>query len=111
MDEVRGRLFVTDSGTCSLHCISLTSLQPVPEFGQSGVASLSCPSSVAVDRDGFVLVTSTQLHLLTILSPQGSKVKQLGLEGTLFKTPSGICVDASGNVVVVDTAVPCINIF
>lgn len=104
-------MFITDYGTNSLHCLSLTTLQPVYEFGQNGIVPLSSPNCVAVDNDGFVLVTSTQIHLLTILTPQGAKVKQLGTEGTLFKTPHGICIDNSGNVVVVDTAVPCINIF
>ena len=111
MDEVRGRLYITDAGYNCLLCISLATLEPIKSFGQGGEVPLISPTSVAVDRDGFLLVTSAKAHLLYIISPQGSKVKQLGGEGTLFKSPSSVCVDQLGNVVVADPATPCIHIF
>ena len=111
VDESRGHLYITDAGYNCLLCISLTTFEPIPSFGQSGEVPLINPSSVAVDRDGFVLVTSAKSHLLSIISPQGSKVKQLGAEGVLLKSPSSVCVDQTGNVIVVDNAVPCIYIF
>ena len=111
VDEVRGRIYITDAGYNCLLCISMETLEPVVNFGQSGEVPLISPTSVAVDRDGFLLVTSSKAHLLTIVSPQGAKVKNLGAEGTLFKSPSSICVDQFGSVVVADTAIPSITIF
>ena len=111
VDEVRGHLYITDAGYNCLLCVSMATLEPVPSFGQCGEVPLISPTSVAVDRDGFVLVTSAKAHILSIITPQGAKVKQLGVEGTLFKSPSSVCVDRAGNVVVADTAVPCIHIF
>jgi DNA-binding beta-propeller fold protein YncE len=109
VDEVRGRLFITDAGYNCLLCVSLATLETLATFGQSGEVPLISPSCVAVDRDGFVLVTSAKARLLSIVSPQGAKVKQLGMD--VFKSPSGVCVDEWGGVVVADTAVPCIHIF
>ena len=111
MDEVRGRVFVTDSGNDRLLCFSISSSQPCRDFGQNGEVPLLSPTCVAVDTDGFILVTSSREHLLTVLTPQGAKVKQLGADGTLFKAPYGICLNSSGNVIVADTAVPSIHIF
>ena len=111
VDEVRGRLYITDSGYNCLLCVSLATLEPIAAFGQGGEVPLISPTSVAVDRDGFLLVTSAKAHLLFVVSPQGAKVKQLGGEGMLFKSPSSVCVDGQGNVIVADPAIPCIHIF
>ena len=111
MDEVRGHLYITDTGYNCLLCVSLTTFEPIATFGQGGEVPLISPTSVAVDQDGFLLVTSSMAHLLFIVSPQGAKVKQLGGEGTLFKSPSSVCVDQLGNVIVADPAIPCVHIF
>ena len=111
VDEVRGRLYITDAGYNCLLCVSLATLEPIAAFGQGGEVPLISPTSVAVDRDGFLLVTSAKAHLLFVVSPQGAKVKQLGGEGMLFKSPSSVCVDGQGNVIVADPAIPCIHIF
>jgi tripartite motif-containing protein 71 len=112
VDEARGRLFVSDSGNNRLLCFHLHSphVQLLSEFGENGEVPLISPTCVAVDTDGFVLVTSSKEHLLTILSPQGAKVKELGGEERLFKTPYGICVNVSGNVVVADSSMPGIHV-
>ena len=102
---------MADSGNDRLLCFSLS--QPthlLPGFGQNGEVPLISPTCVAVDRDGFVLVTSSKAHLLTLITPQGAKVKHLGADGTLFKSPYGVCVDSYGNVVVADNAMPGIHI-
>lgn len=111
MDEVRGRLFVTDSGNDRLLCFSLSSpTRLLSDFGQNGEVPVISPTCVAVDKDGFVLVTSAKAHLLSIITPQGAKVKTLGSDGTIFKSPYGICVDSHGNVVVADNGMPGIHI-
>ena len=99
-------LFITDSGNNRLLGLSLHTANVLNNFGQNGEVPLINPTSVAVDMDGFILVTSSKAHLLTVLSPQGAKVKQLGSDGMLFKSPYGVCVDSSGNVVVTDTSMP-----
>ena len=102
-------MFVADSGNNRVLGLSLDG-RLLSDFGHNSEVSLSCPTCVAVDRDGFVLVTSSRTGLLTIFTPQGTEVKQLGVEGTLFGKPCGICIDASGNVMVADPPTASIHI-
>ena len=85
--------------------------KPLPDFGQNSEISLAAPTAIAVDDDGFVLVASSRTHVITILTPQGVQVKQLGVEGSLFRKLSGVSVDDGGNIVVADAATASIHIF
>ena len=85
--------------------------KPLTDFGQNSEVLLAAPTAIAVDNDGFILVASSRTHVITILTPQGVEIKQLGVEGALFRKLSGICVDDRGNIVVADAATASIHIF
>ena len=104
-DQTREHLFIADSGNDRLLCITLGA-RLVPEFGQNGEFRLASPSCVAVDTDGFILVTSTTKGLLTVLTPQGLQVNQLGADGKMFGRPCGVCVNESGTIAIADSARP-----
>lgn len=116
VDTKNQRLLVSDTGNYRIQALSLDG-KPLMEFGnkRNGCVYLSYPHVVNVDEDGFILVTETKSHYLTILTPRGSLVRHLGSQGDApgqFRNPYGICVNPSnGQVIVTDSTSHCIQIF
>ena len=85
--------------------------------GAGNVARFSYPNSVAIDASGIVYVADTGNHTIRQLVFSGTTCTVNTLAGTpgvsgtldgnasvaLFKNPSGIAVDSSGNLFVADT--------
>ena len=68
--------------------------------GQGEAASFNNPSSVAVDRDGYLYVADSSNYVVRKISPTGAVTTFAGrTEG--FQ-PAGIAVDSKGNVVAAD---------
>jgi sugar lactone lactonase YvrE len=80
--------------------------------GPSTAASFNGPSGLALDKEGNIYVADTANHQVRKITPDG-KVTTLAGSGTpgsangtgkdaSFKRPTGVAVDASGNVYVAD---------
>lgn len=118
IDTKLGRILVSDTGNCRIQAFTLDG-KPLAQFGnpqnsQVGSVSLTFPYFIATDENGFVLVTETKSHYVSILTPRGMLVRHLGTQGDApgqFRTPYGICLNSKGQVIVTDSSTHCIQIF
>ena len=114
IDTKSSRIFVTDSGNFRVQALSLDG-KPLQQFGdRESSVYLTFPYFITTDPDGFILVTETRPHTVSILSPHGKLVQQLGTQGSApgqFRTPYGICINSKGEVVITDSSNYCIQIF
>lgn len=116
VDAKNNRILVSDTGNFRIQALTLDG-KPLTQFGQpkGGSVYLSYPYFISVDADGFILVTETKSHYITILTPRGALVRHLGSQGDApgqFRTPYGICVNSNkGQVIVTDSTSHCIQIF
>jgi sugar lactone lactonase YvrE len=125
-----GNVYVADTNNHRIRRISLdgevTTLAGPPEAGYvagyadgpAAEARFQGPRSVAVDKEGNVYVVDTGNHCIRVISPDGAAsftvttlagAKEPGyVDGpgaeARFNFPSGIAVDAEGNLYVTDTA-------
>jgi sugar lactone lactonase YvrE len=126
--DTRGNLFVTESGGCVIRKVSPTavvttiagkaiSASGTPEYrdGTGAEARFNKPEGIAVDGAGNLYVADTGSHTIRKVSPAGVVTTIGGLPGyagagngignrALFSQPSGVAVDAMGNVYVADRA-------
>jgi len=118
--DTAGNAYVADSHSQLIRKISPAGL--VSTFAGSGAkgsnngdsssASFSSPLGVAVDANGYVYVAEHDSHLIRKISPQGVVTTLAGggsggyVNGVgtaaRFNHPTGVAVDASGNVFVSD---------
>jgi len=81
--------------------------------GDATIATFDAPSGIAVDPSGNVFVSDTKSNLIRRISPSGVVMTLAGQSNTkgasdglgsaaLFNSPSGIAIDADGNVYVAD---------
>lgn len=116
VDMKNSRLLVSDTGNFRIQALTLDG-RPLTQFGhpKGGSIYLSYPYFISVDDDGFILVTETKLHYVTVLTPRGALVRHFGSQGDApgqFRTPYGICLNPSNNqVIVTDSTSHCIQIF
>ncbi|HVU22580.1 MAG TPA: hypothetical protein VHE13_00540 [Opitutus sp.] len=87
--------------------------QPGSADGNGGAARFSSPHDVAVDASGYVYVADTGNHTIRRISPAGEVTTIGGLVGVSgvtdgdgnvarFSSPSGVAIDARGNLYVAD---------
>ena len=110
IDVKNSRVIVSDTGNFRIQALTFDG-KPLVNFGnpKGGSVYLSFPFFVAVDEDGFILVTESRSHYITVLTPRGALVRHLGSQ---FKTPYGICVSPSkGQIIVTDSSSNSIQIF
>ena len=119
--DSNGNLFVADSGNNRIRKITSSGL--VSTFAGSGVggssdgqgvlATFSSPSAIAIDLNGNLFVADSNNHKIrkitssAVVSTFGGSGDAGSTDGqgtaASFNSPSGVAVDASGNVYVADT--------
>jgi sugar lactone lactonase YvrE len=116
-----GTIYVADTGN---HCIrkitpdgTVTTLagtnEPGYADGPGTQARFSYPAGIAVDGEGNLYVADTANHRIRQITPDGTVTTLAGAGGpgnadgpaaeAQFRSPEGIAVDASGNIIVADT--------
>jgi DNA-binding beta-propeller fold protein YncE len=114
-----GNIIVTDNGSCGIRKISplghVSTLAgtSVGDYrdGEGTVAQFDCPSGVAVDGDGNIIVADCTDDCIWKITPQGHVSTLAGTtgeqghrdgEGTVaaFYNPWDVAVDGDGNVLV-----------
>ena len=119
--DLTGNMYVADKSSHKIRKISpegiVTTFAGVGINGNAdGTASsarFDSPSGVAVDAKGFVYITDTNNHKIRKISPEGEVTTYAGIGssgstdgiGTAasFNEPTGLALDAAGNVYVADT--------
>lgn len=114
VDMKNSRLLVSDTGNFRIQALTFEG-RPLTQFGHPKGGSVSYPYFITVDDDGFILVTETKLHYVTVLTPRGALVRHFGSQGDApgqFRTPYGICLNPTNNhVIVTDSTSHCIQFF
>jgi DNA-binding beta-propeller fold protein YncE len=88
--------------------------------GERTLAQFNCPSGLAVDAGGNVIVTDTGNERIRMITPQGqvSTLAGTGVQGhadgdrlalAQFHNPRGVAVDENGNIIVADSCNHCIR--
>jgi hypothetical protein len=122
--DASGNVFVADSYNNIIRKVTqsgvVTTLAGSPNQGQSGAdgtgsaARFWGPIAVALDATGNIYVTDRENHTLRKVTQAGVVTTVAGVAGTFgatdgtgtaarFNRPSGLCVDAAGNVLVADS--------
>jgi sugar lactone lactonase YvrE len=121
--DAAGNLYVADTGNSTIRKItpagSVSTLAGLPRSdgstdGAGKSARFKYPFGIAVDASGTVYVGDTYNHTIRKISPAGEVTTLAGTPGTAgsnngvgsaagFNYPSGLAVDAAGNVYVADT--------
>ena len=114
VDNKNHCILVSDTGNGRIQALSLDG-KPLLHFGTHGSVKLSFPYFLAVDENGFIVVTETKTQMVTILTPQGSFVRYLGPPGGethgYFRTPYGVTISNKGLIMVTDSTIPSVLIF
>jgi sugar lactone lactonase YvrE len=117
-----GNVFVADSANYTIRKVTsggvvstLAGLAPSPGStnGTGSSARLNCPFGVAVEGGGNVYVADTTNHTIRKVTPAGVVSTLAGLAGNMgssngtgssarFYSPTGVALDSSGNIYVVD---------
>lgn len=119
-----GYIFFADTGSHTVYKIApngtVTAFAGYPFAnpgsvdGTGSAARFNSPNAVAVDSAGYVYVTDTNNHTIRKITPSGVVSTLAGTAGFVgsadgtgsaasFRYPSGVAVDSTGNVYVVDT--------
>jgi hypothetical protein len=80
--------------------------EPLVATASFGAGQLAGPRSIAVDRDGNLLVADSGNHRVAIFDPSGALLRTVGTFGSgdgQLNEPSGVAVDDAGNIYVADT--------
>ncbi len=121
--DASGNVYVADSGNNTIRKISPAGVVSTfvgtagtygPTNGTGAAARFSNPSGIAIDGSGNLYVTDTANHTIRKVSPAGVVTTLAGTanqSGTAdgagaqarFNRPTGIAIDASGNLYVADT--------
>lgn len=121
--DALGNLYVVDSGNQTIRKIAptgtVTTIAGAPGIrgsadGMGSAARFSDPGGIAVDAAGNVYVADTGNHTIRKIAPGGAVITLAGTAGVpgdadgagvaaQFRRPSGLAVDAAGNVYVADT--------
>lgn len=114
VDSKNNRVLVSDTGNFRIQALSLDG-KPLLHFGTQGSVRLTFPYFLAVDENGFIVVTETKTQMVTILTPQGSFVRYLGPPvgeaPSYFRTPYGVTISSKGLIMVTDSTIPSMFIF
>mgnify|MGYP002638838742 CR=1 FL=1 len=111
--EARGNeLFICDLGNRCVQVLDRTTGEVLRRLG--GPDTFARPTSLALDPDGNCFVVDSIRNQITVLSPDGVELRQLGSPGDVvgsFGRARGIDIDQDGNVFVADAASEVCQIF
>ena len=82
--------------------------------GRFDKGQLSCPRGLTTDLNGFVLVTDSNNHRVSVFDKDGACVCNIGSSGSAngqFCNPYGIAVSPNGNIYVADYSNNRVQIF
>jgi DNA-binding beta-propeller fold protein YncE len=114
-DNTRGRLICCETRKHDLAVFDAAGklLFNIGKRG-NGPGEFNFPYSVAVDREGRILVVDSGNFRVQVLAPDGSFIRAFGSVGILpgmFARPKGIALDSEGHLYVVDSAFGNFQIF
>lgn len=117
-----GTIYLADTENDTIRAISGTTVSTLAGLagrvltadGQGTAARFDAPYAAAVDSSGVVYVADTSAHVIRKIAADGTVTTYAGLpgvfgiddgtaDGARFYSPSGVAVDAAGNVYVADT--------
>ena len=115
--DSEGNLYVGDPLINRIQVLSASGGRPIAQFGSegSGPGQFRYPMGMALDAKGNLYVADTENHRIQKLSPSGQFLQQWGNTGPFgtellpgdkpgqFSSPSGVALDAKGNLYVADT--------
>jgi len=107
IDELKSVAYIADSNNHRIQKFTLEG-ELITVWGKEGEeeGEFQSPSSVAIDRDGYVYVADTNNHRIQKFTSNGRLISIWGTEGSengQFRFPSGIAVGSDGHVYVADT--------
>ncbi len=121
IDRENRLLYVTDTQLDQVLVYDADSLKLVRAIGTTGKkhelttpGDFSGPTSVAVDKDGYVYVTDTMNYRVEIFDADGKFVSQFGrhCDGPgCFAHPKGVAIDGDGNIWVADAMLDLLQVF
>ena len=96
-------LLVSDSGNKRIQALTFEG-KIITMFGGYNCIFFKprTPSFIAVDSDGFILVTYKESSSITVLTPHADKLV-CEVNSRFLKAPFGVCLDKLGNVLVSDS--------
>ncbi len=108
-----GNMFITDLANNCIHRLT-SSEEYVMTFSESLEGGLMGPECVAVDTSGFLYVTESKSHRVSVFRTSGECVKVFGSKGKgegEFNFPMGVAVDEYGGVFVCELLNNRIQVF
>jgi DNA-binding beta-propeller fold protein YncE len=112
VDSAAKRLYVADSKGNRVAVYHSESLRLLGYIGSADTpgevekGKFSCPTNVAISRDGQVYVTDTWNSRVQVFDKQGQFVREFGQHGITpgsFVRPKGLALDVDGHVYVADS--------
>ena len=115
-DNVKKRLYVTDTHSHDIRVFDLETLKPLKTIGKRGKeeGEFNFPSHIGVDNEGTLYVVDTMNGRLQIFDSEGKFIRAFGQFGDIpgmFARPKGVGIDSEGHIYIVDAAFNNIQIF
>jgi DNA-binding beta-propeller fold protein YncE len=116
VDEVRKRIYVTDSKASELKAYDMGG-KYISTIATAGTEDhqLLIPGQVALDRQGNIYVADTFNFKVKVFSPEGKFLKAIGRgvgdKPGYFSKLSGVAVDSEGHIYAIDTDFSNFQIF
>ncbi|XP_031573149.1 E3 ubiquitin-protein ligase TRIM71-like [Actinia tenebrosa] len=82
--------------------------------GTGRTVNFLCPTGLATDKSGNIVVAERGRHRITVISPEGHVQRKFGKLGKArgqFRDPHGVSVDKRGRIIVADTTNNRIQVF
>ena len=92
---------------------TLTVTSPVEKLGTPilTIGDLDLPWGVAINQRGEMVVTEWGGQCVSVISPNGEKLRSFGSGQGQFVSPAGVALDCNGNILVADGNKHCIQKF
>ncbi len=98
-----GRVFVADAGNDRIVVLSALTGAVRAVIQPKGPYAFACPTGVAVDAVGHIVVSDSTNHRIVVLSCDGSTVLRVLGSPSVLCGPRSVAVDDYGNILVADS--------